>query len=143
MIFVILQNPRNKNVKYILRNIFLTLEIFNMSEMNMRKNKIGYFGVLGFLGLLGLTGNLGFYGFFGFFAFFSAFEGKGSDERVERNINRACRNAFIFITITSALSLAYIAAFKTVEAWPLALSLPLIAIILFAIFYIYYDRRGD
>ena len=109
-----------------------------MGRMNMRKNKIGYLGVLGFLGLLGLiTQNSGFYGFFGFFG------GRGSDERVEKNINRACRNAFIFITITSALSLAYIAAFKAVEIWPLALSLPFIAIIVFALFYIYYDRRGD
>jgi len=109
-----------------------------MGRMNMRKNKIGYLGVPGFLGLLGLiTQNSGFYGFFGFFG------GRGSDERVEKNINRACRNAFIFITITSALSLAYIAAFKAVEIWPLALSLPFIAIIVFALFYIYYDRRGD
>jgi len=110
----------------------------------MRKNKIGYLGALGFLGLLGLiTGNLGFYGFFGFFAFFSAFEGRGSDERVEKNINRACRNAFIFATMTSALSLAYITAFRAVDVWPLALSFPIIAVMLFAIFYVYYDRKGD
>ncbi|MEM3068815.1 MAG: DUF3796 domain-containing protein [Nitrososphaerales archaeon] len=110
----------------------------------MRKNKIGYLGILGFLGLLGLiTQNSGFYGFFGFFGFFGAFGGRGSDERVEKNIDRACRNAFIFTTITSALSLAYIATFKAVEIWPLALSFPFIAIVLFALFYIYYDRRGD
>ncbi len=109
-----------------------------MGRMNMRKNKIGYLGALGFLGLLGLiTQNSGFYGFFG------AFGGRGSDERVEKNIDRACRNAFIFTTITSALSLAYIATLKAVEIWPLALSLPFIAIVLFALFYIYYDRRGD
>ncbi len=101
----------------------------------MRKNKIGYLGILGFLGLLGLiTQNSGFYGAFG---------GSGSDEGVEKNIDRVCRNAFIFTTITSALSLAYIATFKAVEIWPLALSLPFIAIVLFALFYIYYDRGGD
>jgi len=110
----------------------------------MRKSNMGYLGLLGFLGLLGLvTGNFGFYGFFGFFGFLSTLWGKGSDERIERNINLACRNAFAFDTVTSAFSLAYIAAFKAAEAWPMALTFPFVGILLFAFSYIYYDRRGD
>jgi len=110
----------------------------------MRKNKLGYLGFLGLLGLLGLvTENFGFYGFFGFFGFFSTFWGRGSDERIEKNIDRACRNAFVFITITSAFSLAYIASFKAVEALPLALLPPFVGIVVFVFSYIYYDRSGD
>lgn len=110
----------------------------------MRKNRIGHLGIIGFLGLVGLiTGNFGFYGFFGFFGFFSAFAGRDGDERAERNINRVCRDAFVFTTVTSAFSLAYIASFKAMQVWPLALSLPFFAIVLFALSYVCYDRRGD
>jgi len=110
----------------------------------MRKNKLGYLGFLGLMGLLGLvTGNFGFYGFFGFFGFFSMLRGSGSDERIDRNIERACRNAFTFDTVMAAFSLAYIASFKAVDAWPLALIIPFVGIMLFGLSYIYYDKKED
>lgn len=111
----------------------------------MRRNAIGYLGLMGFLGLLGLiTGNYGFYGFFGFFGFLGAFGGRGSDERVEQNINRACRNAFIITMVTLALSLAYIASLRATDAFLSAFVLLFVeGPVSFVASYIYYDRRGD
>jgi hypothetical protein len=109
------------------------------------RNNMGYLGLIGFLGLLGLiTGNSGFYGFFGFFGFFGALGGRGSDERVERNTDRACRNAFVFTTVATSFSLAYIGVFKAVETYPQLLVLPFVgSMLLFALSYTYYDKRGD
>ena len=111
----------------------------------MRTNKLGYLGLLGFLGLLGLvTGIFGFYGYFGFFGFFAMLLRKASDERIEGNVNRACRNAFAYHTVISAFSLAYTAAFRYVEAWSLALVLlSSFGILVFGVSYNYYESRGD
>jgi hypothetical protein len=77
----------------------------------MRGNLMGYLGFLGFLGLLGfITDNPGFFGFFGFL---SSMWGRGSDERVDQNVNRACRNAFVFTMAASALLFSYIATLRT------------------------------
>ncbi len=109
------------------------------------RNNMGYLGFLGLLGLLGLiTGNSGFYGFFGAFGFFGALGGRGGDERVERNTNRACRNAFIFSIITSSISLAYAGTFKVFEDYQLLFVPPFVgSMLLFASSYIYYDKKGD
>lgn len=111
----------------------------------MRRNNIGYMGLLGFLGLLGLlTGNNGFYGFFGFFGFFSAFWGKGTDERVDSNINRACKNAFVFHTGASTFFIAYIAGLRAVEVFPLALSILFVGnMTIFVASFVYFNERGD
>ena len=111
----------------------------------MKVNAISYLGFMGFLGFLGpLTGNLGCYGFFGFVGFFSAFGGTGSDERIENNINRACRNSFIVIILTMSLTLAYIASYGGLAAFPLAFSILFIgSMVTFVASYIYYDRSGD
>lgn len=111
----------------------------------MRRNKVGYIGLLGFLGLLGLaTGTPGFYGFFGFFGFLAALWGRGTDERVDRNINRACRNSFVFGMVTSAFFISYIGILPTVEALPTAFSVLFAgSLILFVASYIYYNESGD
>jgi hypothetical protein len=111
----------------------------------MQKNKISYLGLLGFLGLLGLvTGNEGFYGFFGFFGFLSAFRGRGTDERVDSNVNRACRNAFVFILLASTFFMIYIAILRAVEVFPLAFSVLFAgSMMLFVASFIYYNERGD
>jgi len=111
----------------------------------MKKNLMGYLGLLGFLGLLGLvTGNEGFYGFFGFFGFLSAFWGRGSDERVDRNINRACRNSFVFSTLAAVFFIVYIATLQAIAAFPMAFSILFAGnMILFVASFIYYNERGD
>jgi hypothetical protein len=110
----------------------------------VQRNKVGYLGLLGFVGLLGLvTGNLGFYGFFGFFGLLSALWGRGLDERVDRNIDRACRDSFIFTMVSSTFLLAYIAALRALDLFPTAFSVLFSGnIILFGASFIYRDNRG-
>jgi len=61
----------------------------------MRSSWLKYLGFLGMLGVLGIfTDNIGFYGFFGFFGFF-VYSKVINDERLEANVNRAARNAFV------------------------------------------------
>ena len=116
-----------------------------MDEAGVRRNIMAYLGLFGFLGLLGLlTGNEGFYGFFGFFGFLSAFRGKGTDERVDRNINRACRNSFVFMMTASTVFIAYIAALGAIEVFPVAFSVLFAgSMILFVASFIYYNEHGD
>ncbi len=105
---------------------------------------LGYLGLLGFLGLLGLiTENPGFFGFFGFFGFWSSMWGKGSDERVDQNVNKACRNAFAFSIVASALLFSYIAILRAAETFQLAISIAALfagGLTVFVASFIYYDR---
>jgi len=111
----------------------------------MKVNVISYLGFMGLLGFLGpLTGNLGYYGFFGFFGFLSAFGGTGSDERIEKNINRSCRNSFIVIILTMSFTLVYIASYGGLTVFPLAFSILFIgSMVTFVASYFYYDRSGE
>ena len=116
----------------------------------MRRNLMGYLGFLGFLGLLGLVSdNPGFYGFFGFFGFWSSMWGRGSDERVDQNINRACRNAFVFTMVGSALLFSYMAILETAVTFQMTMSLAVLwflsfagGLIVFVASFIYYDRSS-
>ncbi|MDH5791075.1 MAG: DUF3796 domain-containing protein [Candidatus Bathyarchaeota archaeon] len=75
----------------------------------MRKNPIGYLGFLGFLGVLGwITVNPVYHSFWGLSIFFLIFDGKGTDERIKANINRACRNAFMFFISFTSLFQMYL-----------------------------------
>ncbi len=111
----------------------------------MRRSKVGYLGFLGFLGLIGLiTDNVGFFGFFGFFGFLSALWGRGTDERVDSNVNKACRNAFVFTTVASAFFIVYIATLRAMEVFPLAFSVLFTgSMMLFVASFIYYNEHGD
>ncbi len=111
----------------------------------MRTNSVSYLGLLGIFGFLGpLTGIPGYYGFFGFLGFLSAFGGKGSDERIESNINRACRNSFFLITIASSFSMIFIISYGVIDSFPLAFAILFVgSMVTFVLSYIYYDRRGD
>jgi hypothetical protein len=106
---------------------------------------VGYLGFLGFVGLLGLfTGNLGFYGFFGFFGLLSSLWGGGSDERVDRNINKACRNTFVFTMLVSTLWIIYLAIVQALQVLPFAFaSLFGGNAFLFVGSFVYYDMHGD
>ena len=106
--------------------------------IQMRRNLIGYLGFLGFLGLLGLiTDNPGFFGFL------SSMWGRGSDERIDQNANRACRNAVVFSIVASALLFSYIAVLRTAEAFLLAMSVAVLfagGLTIFVASFVYYDR---
>jgi hypothetical protein len=84
-------------------------------------------------------------GFFGFFGFWSSMWGKGSDERIDQNVNRAnaCRNAFAFSMAASAIVFSYIAILRTVEGFQLAMSIGALfagGLTIFVASFTYYDR---
>lgn len=106
---------------------------------------MSYLGLLGLLVIMGpLTGNPGFYGFFGFFGFLSARGGSGTDERIENNVNRSCRNSFLLMTVTMSLSLVYVVTAASIHLLPLVFAFLFAgSMVTFVISYLYYDRRGD
>lgn len=74
----------------------------------MKRNPMGYLGLIGFVSLLGfVTGNYDFFAFF-FFGIFGIFLIRGSDDRMNRHLNLACRNAFMFTMIAFTLTFVYI-----------------------------------
>jgi hypothetical protein len=110
----------------------------------MRRNNLGYLGFLGSLGLLGPTvGNYWLLGFLGFFGFFGMLRRSGNDERNDRNINRACRNAFAFDTIVATLSMTYVASSKAFDAMPLFAALLSQGVLIFGLSYTYYNGKAD
>jgi hypothetical protein len=110
----------------------------------MRRNNLGYLGFLGLLGLLGPgTGNFWLLGFVGFFGFFGMLRKSGNDERNDRNINRACRNAFAFDTMVVTFSMAYVASSKAFDAMPLFAALLSQGVLIFGLSYTYYNEKAD
>jgi hypothetical protein len=108
----------------------------------MRKNKLGYLGLLGLLGLLGIAGNTGFFGFFGAFGFFAMLK-NSSDERIDRNIDRASRNAFVFDIIVSSSLLSYVALSETLDALPVFIVALFQGIVVFGLSFYYYGSKGE
>ena len=105
----------------------------------MRKNNFGYSGLPGLTGLLGFV-NFWLFSFFSFFALFAFLKG---DERIDRNIGRATRNAFIFDTIVATFSMAYVASSKTFDAMPLFAALLSQGLTIFGLSYWFYAEKGD
>jgi hypothetical protein len=117
----------------------------------MRSNPVGYLSILGLIGVVGLLmGNNDLAGFGGFFCFLSAFYYR-YDERVERNVNRACRNAFILVVAGLSAIMATLFYLITVLPYPQAFEfVPLGVVLLFGLTllsfflsYVYYRRKGD
>ncbi|MGE5485873.1 MAG: DUF3796 domain-containing protein [Ignavibacteriales bacterium] len=110
----------------------------------MNRTILKYLGMLGFLGLLGLvTRNPGFYGFFGFFGFLGL-RNRPSDERLEADITRAARNAFVASTVVFA---ATGAAGPWVRpdrlfTWAFAGGYAL-QLLVFTVSIVYYDIKGN
>ena len=70
------------------------------------KNSFWYLGFLSLLSLLYFVeGKVGFLGFLGFISYFSVY--KMNDERIEVNIGKASRNAFLFTVFFGSLTVAY------------------------------------
>lgn len=83
----------------------------------MKTSWIKYLGFLGFLGLLGIfTSNLGFLGFLGFFSFFS-FKKVLNDERLESNVNKSGRNAFIVAIPVFVISTVLVVFLKDISVY--------------------------
>ncbi len=106
------------------------------------KNAMWYLGFLSVLSMLYLAeGKVGFIGFLGFISYFSIY--RMGDERIELNIGRATRNAFLFTTFFGSGTVAYGYLTKNIEillpAFILLFGGSLI-ICLLSLFY--YDRVG-
>ena len=70
------------------------------------KNALWYLGFLSVLSLLYFVeGKLGFIGFLGFISYFSIY--KMSDERLEENVGRATRNAFMYMVFFGSATFVY------------------------------------
>jgi hypothetical protein len=106
----------------------------------MKTNKIGYLGILGLTGLLGFI-NPGLFSLFSFFTLF-VFTIK-ADERIEKHIGQASRNAFIYDTIITIIALTYIVTSKTIAATPIYPILLTQGRPIFSVSYAYYQQNGD
>jgi len=88
-----------------------------------KRSSLWYLGFLSLLSLLSIgTGNMGYLGFLGFLPYFAIY--RFGDERIEQNIGKAARNAFLFSIFFASAELVYIrlmglgdSAFVTAFVW--------------------------
>lgn len=118
----------------------IRLELDNTGD-NM-KNMLWFLGFLSVLGLLFFVeGKVGLLGFFGFVSYFSIYN--MSDERIEVNIGRATRNAFMYTTFFGSGVFAYGYLTKNLEIFLPAFIILFggsMLVCLLSLFY--YDRTG-
>jgi len=105
----------------------------------MKTNKIGYLGFIGLTGLLGLY-NIPLFSLFTFCILFIFLK---NDERMEKNIGVATRNAFIYYVLLSTLLLGSINITKTHDLLPLFTALLIQGITVFSLSYTYYNKKGE
>ena len=97
------------------------------------------------LGLIGLSGLLGLYNtyLFTLFSFFILFIFLKEDERIEKNIGLASRNALLTYVLLSTIILLFTAIAKTYDALPVLATLLSQGVLIFGISYIYYNKKGE
>jgi len=75
--------------------------------MTRKRSSLWYLGFLSLLSLLYFeNGNPGFFGFLAFLPYFVIY--RFGDERIEMNIGKASRNAFLFAVLAGSAALVYI-----------------------------------
>ncbi|MBD3414697.1 MAG: DUF3796 domain-containing protein [Candidatus Aminicenantes bacterium] len=111
-------------------------------EASMKSSWLKYLGFLGFLGFLGLfTRNIGFYGFFGFFGFFT-YAKIIRDERLEENINKSARNAFIVMPFVFVISTVVVSVMNEINVYIYAfIALVILQILIFTVSLKIYEKR--
>ena len=106
------------------------------------KNMMWYLGFLSLLSLLYFVEwKAGFLGFLGFIPYFSIY--KMSDERIEVNVGRAARNAFMYTILVGSGTLVYGYLTRNLEILLPAFTLLFggaLVVCLISLFY--YDRTG-
>ncbi len=106
------------------------------------KNLLWYLGFLSVLSLLFfIEGKAGFLGFLGFIPYFSIY--KMDDERMEKNIGRATRNAFVYTIFFGSAVVAYGYITKNIGIFPPAFILLFGGALLICLLSLYYyDKMG-
>ena len=107
-----------------------------------RKNTFWYLGFLSLLSLLYFVeGKIGFLGFLGFISYFSIYS--MNDERIEINIGKATKNAFLYTIFFGSATIAYAYLTKNTEViLPAFVILIGGALIICLISLFYYDKFG-
>jgi len=107
-----------------------------------KKNSFWYLGFLSILSLLYFVeGKVGFLGFLGFISYFSVY--KMSDERIEINIGKATRNAFLYTIFFGSATITYGYLTKNIEIMlPAVVILFGGALVICLISLFYYDKIG-
>lgn len=78
------------------------------------------------------------------FRFFSALWDRGSDERIDRIVERLCRNAFFFTMAASALFIIFIVTLRALDVFLIAFSVLFARnVILFVGSFIFYNACGE
>ncbi|KYK37467.1 MAG: DUF3796 domain-containing protein [Theionarchaea archaeon] len=103
------------------------------------KNAIWYLGFLSLLSLLYFArGTWTYLCFLGFLPYFVAYWAK--DERVEINVGRASRNAFLYVVASGAASIVYVSLTKDIAAFAWAFALVFSGCIIICVLsFLYYD----
>jgi hypothetical protein len=114
-------------------------------KASLNSRLFGFFGFAGFLGFLpGLYYLYVLFMFFFFFAYARPPTKEGSilsDERWNRNLTKACRNAFFVFLMPTVINVAF---FRTEDTflWVTA-AIPIAALLGFVASFVYYDAKGE
>jgi len=106
--------------------------------------------ILWYLGFLSLLSSLyfikkdpGFLLFLSFALFFFTYWTK-TDERINHNIGRATRNAFLYTMFSSAISILYINLIEELQFYQWAFAIVITGSLAVCVLsFIYYDNKGD
>ncbi len=107
------------------------------------KNALWYLGFLSPLCLLYfVTGNIGFAGFAAFAVYFTVYG--ENDERLQRNVGLATRNAFLYVVFAGAASIIYTTIIKDNSIFPVAFTLLFSgSIIICVLSYFFYNFKEE
>jgi len=84
-----------------------------------------------------------YHGFWGLAIFLLIFDGKVSDERIKANINRVCRNAFMFLISFTSLFQMYLVPTMDTSILPLMFLIQgLGSMSVWGSSFLYYNRIG-
>ena len=102
-----------------------------------------YFGFLSLLSLLYFfTGNISYICFVAFALYFTS--RKKIDERLQKNMGLATRNAFIYVVLTGITSSTYISLVQNNSLFPLAFTLLFSgSIIVHVLSYLFYNFKEE
>lgn len=107
------------------------------------KNTLWYLGFLSPLSLLYfITGDIGFAAFAAFAVYFTVYG--ENDERLQRNVGLATRNAFLYVVFAGAISIIYITLIRDKSIFPLAFTLLFSgSIIICVLSYFFYNSKNE